>query len=132
MTIFIKLNADIEEAVANQEYTLDPTIKYEIKFMDEIESQVAILVAIQTFGLEAMKDYHNWLIKNGFNAELPNPTNEFVSKFYGKEPLWKTKLSQGIVVFDKFVGDYYIVLECSRENVGFKHTQIIVTPGGCL
>ncbi len=28
--------------------------------------------------------------------------------------------------------DYYVVLECSRQNEGFKYTQIIVTLGGCF
>ena len=28
--------------------------------------------------------------------------------------------------------DFYIVMECSYENEGFKYTKIIVTLGGCL
>ena len=89
-------------------------------------------MAVQTMGLPAMKDYHNWLRTNGFDAVQPNPTNEFVSKYYGVEPLWNTELSQGIVVKAENDDDYYIVMECSRLNEGFKYTQIIVTLGGCV
>ena len=28
--------------------------------------------------------------------------------------------------------DYFIVMECSRLNEGFKYTQIILTLGGCM
>ena len=64
--------------------------------------------------------------------ETPNPTNEFVAKFYGVEPLWKTPYSIGIVVRAEEDDDYYIVMECSSKNTSFKHTQIILTMGGCL
>lgn len=63
---------------------------------------------------------------------MPNPTNDFVEKSYGVKPLWRTELSQGIVVKEESDDDYYIVMECSRLNEGFKYTQIIVTLNGCL
>ena len=44
----------------------------------------------------------------------------------------KTDLSQGIVVRAENEDDYFIVMECSRLNEGFKYTQIILTLGGCL
>ena len=71
-------------------------------------------------------------MENGVSAGNPVPTNEFVAKFYGVEPLWKTPYSMGIVVKAEDDDDYYIVMECSSENRGFKHTQIILTMGGCM
>ena len=29
-------------------------------------------------------------------------------------------------------GDYFIVMECSNKNKGYKNTKIILTPGGCI
>ena len=63
---------------------------------------------------------------------MPNPTNEFVAKYYGLKPLWKTDYSQGIVVKNENDDDFYIVMECSNKNKGYKHTKIILTPDGCL
>lgn len=28
--------------------------------------------------------------------------------------------------------DYFIVMECSNMNKGYKHTKIILTLGGCI
>ncbi len=28
--------------------------------------------------------------------------------------------------------NYYIVMECSGKNVGYKHTMVILTMGGCM
>ena len=44
----------------------------------------------------------------------------------------RTDLSQGIVVRAENEDEYFIVLECSRLNEGFKYTQIILTLGGCV
>ena len=63
---------------------------------------------------------------------MPNPTNYFVVHFYGLKALWKTDLSQGIVVRAEKEDDYFIVMECSRLNEGFKYTQINLALGGCL
>jgi len=53
--------------------------------------------AIHMFGFPpAFKNWHAWLFENGFSMETPNPTNEFVAKFYGREPLWKTPYSMAI------------------------------------
>lgn len=63
---------------------------------------------------------------------MPNPTNDFVEKFYGVKSLWKTDLSQGLVVKDEHDDDYYILMECTRENKGFKYTQLVLTLDGCM
>lgn len=120
------------EVVARHGYELDPTEQYVITLSDEMDKQTAIMGAVQAMGLEALSDFHNWLNDNGFSVMLPDPTNEFVSSYYGVKPLWKTNLSQGIVVKNTEDDDYYIVLECSNENEGFKYTQIVVTLGGCM
>ena len=128
----IKLNKDLGKMVKAHGYEFDATIKYIINLKNEIEEQAAILTAINAMGLPALDDYHKWLTDNGFNPIMPNPTNDFVSKYFGKKPLWKTNLSQGVVVKAEDDDDYYIVMECSRLNTGFKYTQIIVTMGGCV
>ena len=79
----VKLNKDMGQVVLAHGYELDPTKEYVIDFQEEFEKQTAIMMAVQTMGLPAMKDYHNWLRTNGFDAVQPNPTNEFVSKYYG-------------------------------------------------
>lgn len=128
----IKLNKNFGKIVKAHGYELDPTKEYVINIQDESKEQSAILTAVQTMGLESLKDYHKWLSSNGFDPNIPNPTNEFVSKYYGVRPLWNTDLSQGIVVKAENEDDYFIVMECSRLNEGFKYTQIILTLGGCL
>ena len=128
----IKLNKDFGRIVKAHGYKLDPTKEYIINIENELQEQSRILTAVQTIGLPAMKDYHKWLKDNQFNADVPNPTNEFVSQYYGVKPLWTTELSQGIVIRAENEDDYFIVMECSRLNEGFKYTQIIVTLGGCL
>ena len=118
--------------VVNQ-YHLDPKEKYIINLEDEMKSQMAIY---NTFGImgqpPCLKNYHAWLYKNGFNINAPNPTNEFVAPYYGNEPLWKTDYSQGIVVKAENSEDYYIVMECSNKNIGYKNTKVILTLGGCI
>lgn len=128
----IKLNKNFGKIVQAHGYELVPTVEYIINIEDELKEQANIMAAVQAMGLPAFKDYQQWLISNGFDPNLPNPTNDFVSKFYGKKPLWITALSQGIVVKAENEDDYFIVMECSRENEGFKYTQIIVTLGGCM
>lgn len=128
----IKLNKDFGQIVKAHGFELDATKKYVINIEDELEQQMDIMQAVQIMGLPAMKDYHTWLKNSGFNINMPNPTNDFVAKYYGVNPLWKTELSQGIVVKEESDDDYYIVMECSRLNEGFKYTQIIVTLGGCM
>lgn len=80
----------------------------------------------------ALTNYHAWLNENGFDIDMPNPTNKFVEPYYGVKPLWKTDYSQGIVVKAENEDDYYIVMECSRLNRGYKYTKIILTMAGCL
>lgn len=128
----LKLNKDFGQLVKAHGYELDPTKEYIINIEDELQEQSGIMAAVQTMGLPALKDYHKWLAENNFDVNMPNPINDFVSKFYGVKPLWTTELSQGIVVRAENEDDYFIVMECSRLNEGFKYTQIIVTLGGCL
>ena len=80
----------------------------------------------------AHKNYHAWLFENGFNVDAPNPTNEVVACYYGVKPLWKTDYSQGVVVKAEKDSDYYIVMECSSKNKGYRHAQVILTMGGCI
>ena len=128
----LKLNESMGQSVIVHGYELDATERYVIDIKHELNEQSAIITAIHTFGLPALKDYHKWLVDNGFDANTPNPTNRFVSEFYGVKALWKTDLSQGIVVKAENEEDFFIVMECSRLNKGFKYTQIILTLGGCL
>lgn len=129
----IKLNDDAEKRMLNDGYILDPTEKYVIDIEKEIEFQVAIMMSFEIMGPPlALKNYHAWLFENGFCVEAPNPTNEVVSRYYGIKPLWKTDYSQGIVVKAENESDYFIIMECSSKNKGYKHTQVILTLGGCM
>ena len=80
----------------------------------------------------AIKNYHAWLLENRFSVEAPNPTNEFVAKYYGVKPRWKTDYSQDIVVKDEKDSDYFIAMECSNKNKRYKHTIVILTLVGCI
>lgn len=129
----IRLNDSPEKRIPNDEYTLDPTEKYVINLDEEAEFQLAIMMSFQVMGPPpALKNYHAWLFENGFNVELPKPTNEVVAPYYGVKPLWKTDYSQGIVVMAEKESDYFIVMECSERNKGYKHTKVILTMGGCM
>jgi len=129
----IKLNTDIGNRTSTDEYILDPTEKYVLDLEKEIEYQMAITVSFDMMGPPpALKNYHAWLFENGFNVDAPNPTNEVVAPYYGVKPLWKTAYSQGIVVKGEGESDYFIVMECSRLNKGYKYTQVILTMGGCM
>ena len=129
----IKLHDIQERRNSADEYTLDSTEKYVINIEEEMEFQMAVMMSFQMMGPPpAIKNYHAWLFENGFNVELPNPTNEVVAPYYGVKPLWKTDYSQGIVVMAEDESDYYIVMECSSRNKGYKRTKVILTMGGCL
>ena len=129
----IKLHDIQERRNSTDEYTLDSTEKYVINIEEEMEFQMAVMMSFQMMGPPpAIKNYHAWLFENGFNVELPNLTNEVVVPYYGVKPLWKTDYSQGIVVMAEDESDYYIVMECSSRNKGYKRTKVILTMGGCL
>lgn len=128
----LKLNENMGQIVAQRGYELDAAEKYVINIERELTEQSAIATAITTIGLPALKDYHKWLMDNGFDVNMSNPTNSYVSAFYGIKALWTTELSQGIVMRAENEEDYFIVMECSRLNEGFKYTQIILTLGGCM
>ena len=129
----IKLNESLQQQTSTDEYALDPTEKYVIDLEKETEFQIATMMSFQIMGAPpALKNYHAWLYENGFNLDAPNPTNEIVAPYYGVKPLWKTPYSQGIVVMAEGDSDYYIVMECSSKNKGYKHAMIILTMGGCL
>ena len=128
----IRLN-EVEKKSSGDDYALDPTEEYVIEIDNEMEFQTAILMSFQVMGAPpALKNYHAWLFVNGFNVETPNPTNEFVAPYYGVKHLWKTPYSQGIVVKAEDDSDYYIVMECSSKNKGYRHTKVILTLGGCV
>lgn len=129
----IKLNDNLKRETSIDEYKLNPTEKYVINIEEEMEFQIAIMRSFQIMGPPpALKNYHAWLFENGFNVNAPNPTNEFVAKYYGVKPLWKTAYSQGIVVTAENESDYFIVMECIGKNKGYKHTKVILTLGGCM
>lgn len=129
----INLNDSLLQQTSANEYILDPTEKYVIDLEKEIGFQSAIMASFQIMGAPpALKNYHAWLYENGFNLDAPNPTNEVVAPYYGVKPLWKTPYSQGIVVMAEGDSDYYIVMECSSKNKGYKHTMVILTLGGCM
>lgn len=121
------------EETSSDEYILDPTEEYVIDLEEEMELQMATMMSFQIMGPPpALKNYHAWLFENGFSVEMPNPTNEVVARYYGVSPLWKTGYSQGIVVKAENESDYYIIMECSSKNKGYKRTQVILTMGGCM
>ena len=129
----IKLNDKVKIETSIDEYKLNPTEKYVINIEEEMEFQIATMMSFEIMGPPpALKNYHAWLFENGFNVNEPNPTNEFISSYYGVKPLWKTAYSQGIVVKAEHESDYFIVMECSSKNKGYKHTEIILTLGGCM
>lgn len=129
----IKLNEDVGKIMSIDGYILDPMEKYVIDIEEEMEFQMATMTSFQIMGPPpALKNYHAWLFENGFDVETPNPTNELVARYYGVKPLWKTDYSQGIVVKAENDSDYFIVMECSSKNKGYKHTQVILTLGGCM
>lgn len=129
----IKLYENLDNKHPLEEYELDPTEKYVINIEDELEFQMAIASSFQIVGPPpAIKNYHAWLFENGFNTDMPNPTNSFVEAYYGVKPLWKTDYSQGIVVRDEHDSDFFIVMECSNKNKGYRHAKVILTLGGCI
>lgn len=81
----LKLNENMGKVVKAHGYELNTTERYVINIEDEISEQSAIITAIKSVGLPALKDYHQWLTRNGFDANMPNPTNSFVAQFYGKK-----------------------------------------------
>lgn len=129
----IKLNESTGKKYFDEVYYLNPTEEYLINLEEEMEFQISIMESFQIMGPPpAIKNYHAWLFENGFNIDVPNPTNEIVSSYYGVKPLWKTDYSQGIAVKNENDDDYYIVMECSGKNKGYKHSKIILTLGGCI
>ena len=129
----IKLTEKLEKKTSIDEYQLDPTEKYVIDLEEEKEFQIAMMMSFQIMGPPpALKNYHAWLFENGFNVNAPNPSNEVVACYYGVKPLWTTAYSQGIVVRAENDSDYFIVMECSSKNKGYKNAKIILTMGGCM
>lgn len=121
----INLNPDFGMAVRKRDgYLLRGDIKYLIDYEEEASVQEAIMASVLVMGPpEGLKDYHRWLKRNKTNEE--NMNLELLDMHYGIKSLWETKYSQGLVMKD-IQGKYYIVLDCSRENTGYKYSQIIV------
>ena len=129
----IKLFRKQDKLTLSAEYELDPKEEYIVDLTEEMQYQSEIFYSFHIMGPPpALKNYHAWLYENGFSLEMPNPSNRVVSEYYGTKPLWKTEYSQGIVVKAKGEDDYYIVMECSSKNKGYKHTKVILTLGGCM
>ena len=132
MHVYKKHRESKREILRIEEYK-DYIFEQKRKIQEEMEFQMAIMMSFQVMGSPpALKNYHAWLFENGFNVELPNPTNEAVAPYYGVKPLWKTDYSQGIVVMAEGESDYFIVMECSGMNKGYKRTKVILTMGGCM
>lgn len=128
----IKLN-EMKKTIMSGEYVLDPTEEYVINLEEEMSFQMAIMQSFKLMGPPpAYKNYQAWLFENGFNVEMPNPTNEFVASYYGVKSLWETPYSRGIVVKSENDDDYYIVMECSSLNKGYKHAKVILTLEGFM
>lgn len=126
MQVKLKLNSEMGKVVERHDYVLDPTNEYLIDFENEAFTQAAITAAFINMGFPpAIKDYHNWLSKNGYNVEIPFIPSYVLKKHYGKTHLWKTKYSQGIVIKDTD-NNYYILMECSALNEGYRYTQVII------
>ncbi len=91
----IKLSEHRNPNPTDDRYELDSTQKYVlIDFESELKMQSEIMMPFQIVGvLPALKNYHTWLYKKGFEINSLNPTNRFVSSYYGNEPLWKTDYS---------------------------------------
>lgn len=116
---YIKLNKDMGKICKPHGFELDPTKKYIIKLSDELKSQKSILQAFKIMGDDGLlSDWWEWLDENGFDSNLPNPTNKYVEKFFGKEPLWKNERSQALVIKNYEDDDFYIVMECGRTTAG--------------
>lgn len=129
----IKLNNNVIENTSVDGYELSCTEEYVIDLEEEMEFQQAILMSFQIMGPPpAFKNYQAWLYENGFDYRTGSPTNEVVAPYYGKRALWKTPYSQGIVVRAENDSDYYVVMECSNKNKGYKQTKMILTLGGCI
>lgn len=128
----IKLNDATNKKDLVNGYYLNPIEQYVINIEDELETQNSILAAFQMMGPPpCIKNYHAWLYSNRFDADMPNPTNIAVADFYGVRALWRTDYSQGIVMRAEGESDFYIVMECSDKNTGYKHTMIVLTLAGC-
>lgn len=76
----LKLNKDAGKLTPIDEYMLDPAEKYVIDIEEEMEFQMETMMSFQIMGTPpALKNYHAWLFENGFDTEVPNPTNEVVA-----------------------------------------------------
>lgn len=123
----IKLNENVNNPTKTQGFELNPSEEYIINMDDEFGQQTAIMASAQTMELTCIKDYHKWLLDNDIDGYKPNPSKELLLKFYGKEPLWKTEDSQGLVIKDENEDSFYILMECSGSIPNFKYAQIILT-----
>lgn len=121
----IKLNKDFGQTVKKREgYLLKGDVKYLIDYREERDTQTAIMSSISIMGPpQGLKDYHEWLKRNNTNES--KLSLKLLERHYGKKPSMETTYSQGLVMKDA-MGKYFIVLDCSRENPGYKYSQIII------
>lgn len=83
--MLINLNTDMGEFVQPHGYELDPTKKYEIIYSNEIESQIAIIQAVNRYGLPALRDYSDWLVDNNIDFDgQPKSLMSLFLNFMGK------------------------------------------------
>ena len=114
-------------------YALDPGCQYVIDAHVEGLRSIRLFELFRQCGFPpAIKNWHAWLFKQGFSAEVPNVTNSSVAEYYGVKPLWCTDYSQGLVVRAIDEDDYFVVMECGHACGGYVHLQILLTPGGCF
>lgn len=122
----IFLNERMGTIVLEHDYELVPSYKYLINLENEKEIQDANLKAMALMGPpRGIDDFSKWLERNNYSLDNMEITNENIIKYYGKEALWKTIYSQGLVVKDEITNKYYIVIECSRLNEGYQYSKII-------
>lgn len=133
MSELLKLNSRPTVGSPCGGYALDPRCQYVIDVdVEGLPSFILLNLLGQSGFPPAIKNWHAWLFKHGFSAESPNVTNSSVAEYYGVKPLWRTDYSQGIVVRAVGEDDYFVVMEFGRASVGYRHLQILLTPGGCF
>jgi hypothetical protein len=134
----IRLGYHINKYIRNKpnkyNYTLDPTVKYTFDNDEEWIEQMRFRSDQQFAQPIGIGNYHEWLEKNGFDTNVPNPTNKVVAEYYVVKPLWVTDKSQGIAIrsTNKNDNDYYILMECCKTDPNYPACKILLTPVGCL
>lgn len=135
---FTFIDENLGKWVPSHGYTVNP---YKKHVFDSEKDWEAIALTMFTIGAcgqpKAFEDYWKWCEENNVPTSVIDGIktyhipNELAAKFYGEGPLWETPYSQGIVIREKKEDDYYVMLECSKNNPGWKYAKILLTPYGC-